>query len=159
MDRLGKITELLEALAEICDTGFALAVRIRFATPLLLYQSYAPDWIDFYNENNLLMSDPVVRWGLENTGVIRWDDPGLDDPKGIIALAKERGLRNGVEIATGETGARTLAGCTRASGPFDAAEIAHLVSLVETVHAVTEGLDGCNTSEIQALRRLDPAAM
>jgi len=139
----------------MCDTGFALAVRISYTRPLLLYQSYSSDWSDLYSEKGLMMTDPVVRWGLENTGVVLWDDPSLDDPEGVVALAREHGIENGVTIATGPSNSRTISGHTRASGPFAVEEIAHLWRLVETVHTVTDGLDRLDCPETEALRALD----
>ncbi|GAA0301375.1 autoinducer binding domain-containing protein [Rhodovulum strictum] len=155
MDRVRKVAELLSRMDQVCDTGFALAIHIRFTRPLLLYQSYHRAWSDFYSENGLMLTDPVVRWGLENTGVLLWDDPELDDPADVVALARKHGLRNGVTVSTGARASRTISGHTRSTGPFTADEIAHLQCLVETVHEVTEGLDALDAPEMQALRALD----
>jgi len=155
MDRVKKVAELLSALNGLCDTGFALAIHIRYTRPLLLYQSYSREWSDFYSENGLMLTDPVVRWGLENTGVVFWDDPGLDDPAGVVAQARRHGLRNGVTIATGPMTSRTISGHTRSQGPYTPEEIDRLRCLVETVHEVTSGLDGLDSPEMAALRGLD----
>lgn len=155
MDRATKMAELLSALDGLCDTGFALAIHIRYTRPLLLYQSYCREWSDFYSENGLMLTDPVVRWGLENTGVVFWDDPGLEDPAGVVALARRHGLVNGVTIATGPKASRTISGHTRSQGPFSEAEIARLRCLVETVHEVTEGLNELDSPEMEALRALE----
>jgi LuxR family transcriptional regulator len=155
MDRVKKVAQLLSELDAMCDTGFALAVRISYTRPLLLYQSYSRDWSDVYSENGLMMTDPVVRWGLENTGTVFWDDPTLDDPAGVVALARAHGLRHGVTISTGPANARTISGHTRSTGPFSEDEIAHMRRLVETVHTVTDGLDSLDCPETEALRALD----
>ncbi|TCM75071.1 autoinducer binding domain-containing protein [Rhodovulum steppense] len=155
MDRVRKVAELLTALDQLCDTGFALAIHIRFTRPLLLYQSYAQEWSDFYSENGLMLTDPVVRWGIENTGVLIWDDPALDDPAGVVALARQHGLQNGVTISTGPRTSRTISGHTRSTGPFTADEIGRLKCLVATLHEVTEGLDALDCPEMDELRALD----
>lgn len=155
MDRVNKVAELLSALDGLCDTGFALAIHIRYTRPLLLYQSYSRAWSDFYSENGLMLTDPVVRWGLENTGMVFWDDPALDDPEGVVALARQHGLHNGVTISTGPRTSRTISGHTRSGGAFTAEEIDRLRCLVETVHEVTSGLDGLDSPEMAELRALD----
>ncbi|TCP38741.1 autoinducer binding domain-containing protein [Rhodovulum marinum] len=155
MNRVRKVSELLSALGELCDTGFALAIHIRYTRPLLLYQNYSREWSDFYSENGLMLADPVVRWGLENTGVLLWDDPDLDDPAGVVELARNHGLRNGVTIATGPRTSRTITGHTRSAGAFAADEIERLRCLVETVHAVTGGLENPDSPDLAALRTLD----
>ncbi|HDR29833.1 autoinducer binding domain-containing protein [Rhodovulum sp.] len=155
MDRVNKVAELLTALDGLCDTGFSLAIRIRYTRPLLLYQSYSQAWREFYFENGLLISDPVVHWGIANTGVLMWDDPTLQDPAGVLPLAHQYGLRNGVTIATGASNSRTITGHTRSSGPFAEDEIGQLECLVETLHEVTEGLNAPDCPEVTALRALD----
>lgn len=154
MDRVKKVAELLSALEGLCDTGFALAIRIRYTRPLLLYQSYSREWSDFYSENGLMLTDPVVRWGLENTGVVFWDDPELDDPAGVVGLARQHGLNNGVTISTGPPTSRTISGHTRSVGPFSGDEIDRLRCLVETVHEVTDGLEDLDCPDMAALRAL-----
>lgn len=154
MDRVNKIEELLREMSAICDTGFALALHIRYTRPLLLYQSYSREWNDLYSARGLMLIDPVVRWGLEHAGVIHWDDPALDDPEGVVALARRHGLRNGVTISTGPVVSRTISGLTRSSGPFTEDEIGRLGCLVETAHQVTEGLDSLEGPEMAALRAL-----
>ncbi|TCO72336.1 autoinducer binding domain-containing protein [Rhodovulum euryhalinum] len=155
MNRVSKLAELLSALDSLSDTGFALAIHIRFTRPLLLYQSYSSEWSEIYSEKGLMLTDPVVRWGLERTGVLSWDDPGLDDPAGVVPLARQYGLRNGITISTGPVTSRTISGHTRSSGPFQPDEISRLKCLVETVHEVTEGLDALDCPEMEALRALD----
>ncbi|SIO03791.1 LuxR family transcriptional regulator [Rhodovulum sp. ES.010] len=155
MDRATKVAELLSTLDGRCDTGFALAIHIRYTRPLLLYQSYSREWSDLYSERGLMLLDPVVRWGLAHNGVLFWDDPELEDPAGIVALARAHGLTNGVTLSVGPPGSRTISGHTRSQGPYMPDEIEELRCLVETVHEVTEGLDALDTPEMDALRALE----
>lgn len=142
----------------MCDTGFAVAVRIRFTRPLLLYQTYTQDWIDYYNHNGFVLQDPTVRWGLGSTGVLRWDTPGLEDPADVLGKARAHGLTNGVALSIGPPEARTISGHTRSSGPFSDEEVARLQDLMEEMHAATDGLD-CEdheeSDEVAALRSLE----
>ena len=59
-----------------CDTGFALAVHIRYTRPTLLYQTYEQSWADQYSEKGYMLSDPTVHWGLANVGSMEWEQSG-----------------------------------------------------------------------------------
>ncbi len=60
MSKVVKISDALDRIGQICDTGFALAVHIRFTRPTLLYRTYDQAWIDHYSENGMMLTDPVV---------------------------------------------------------------------------------------------------
>ncbi|MBK5924287.1 hypothetical protein CCR90_10985 [Rhodovulum sulfidophilum] len=92
MNRVNKVAELLEMLQRTCDTGFVLALHVRFTRPLVLYRTYPQSWCDHYDLNGLVMLDPAVRWSFCNTGVIQWDDPSLDDPGGVVEAARAHGV-------------------------------------------------------------------
>jgi len=138
----------------MCDTGFALAVHIRYTRPTLLYQTYAQDWIDFYSENGLMLSDPIVHWGLRNNGAVAWDATGEDDPAGVLAHAERFGLRNGMTIAVGPPSSRTIAGVTRSDRPFSADEMKRITALVTEIHEITNGFDDSESESLDALRHI-----
>lgn len=43
-----EIAATLDELSAICDTGFALALHIRFTRPNILYRTYPQKWLDHY---------------------------------------------------------------------------------------------------------------
>lgn len=156
MHRINKVSDCLTRLAGFCDTGFALAVHIRYTRPTLLYQTYAQDWIDFYSEKGLMLSDPVVRWGLVNTGRIDWHEVADDDPAQVIASAAEHGLHNGVTLSIGPESSRTIAGLTRSDRPFTAGEIDEMQEIITEIHDLTEDLDSLSPSDLERLRNAHP---
>jgi LuxR family transcriptional regulator len=155
MTKITEVTDLLRRLAQYCDTGFALAVHIRYTRPSFLFQTYSQDWIDFYSENGLMLVDPVVRWGLRNTGMIAWDTITDADEAKVLEHAREFGLENGISLAIGPGNSRTIAGLTRSGAPFSESDIQEMTEIVTAIHDATEGLDGFDESELNALRTLE----
>ncbi len=146
----------LSRLSALCDTGFALAVHIRFTRPSLLYRTYASDWIARYSEKGYMLSDPVVRHGLTNTGTVVWADLMADDPAGVIADAVAHGLHNGWNYATGPANSRTLCGFTKSGVAFSQDQMDQARALVDQIHALTDGIEHFGDAEMDALRALDP---
>jgi LuxR family transcriptional regulator len=144
----------LETLRELCDSGCALAIHIRYTRPSLLYRSYNQTWIDHYSERGFMMTDPVVHWGLTHTGSINWADLAPDDTEGVLTAALAHGLHNGWTYATGPATARTIAGLTKTGADFTAAERAEIIKIVDEIHALTEGLDEMPAADQEALRAL-----
>lgn len=70
MSDYAKILAELDLLTENAPMGFAVAHHIRLTTPSFLFQNYSQDWISYYSENGLVMSDPTVLWGFENEGTM-----------------------------------------------------------------------------------------
>ncbi|MEO1952133.1 MULTISPECIES: autoinducer binding domain-containing protein [unclassified Thioclava] len=133
-----EIASLLEDLGQTCDTGFAFALHIRFTRPNILYRTYPEPWIDEYSEKGMMMDDPVVLWGLQHVGIVRWED--LDDPKGVLKGAKSHGLYNGLTCAVLENGSRSISGFTRSSAPFSEDEAQDLLEKTRRLHNLTAGL-------------------
>lgn len=128
----------LSELGELCDTGYALALHIRFTRPGMLFRTYPQDWIDHYSEMGMMLRDPVVLWGFHHTGSVLWKD--LEDPDGILAEAARRGITNGLTCAVGPAGDRSISGFTRSSGPFSPAEIEKMHALTVTLHELSADL-------------------
>ena len=140
-------------LAELCDSGFAVAIHIRFTRPSLLYRTYPTDWTDHYNEKSFVMVDPTVRWGLTHLGAIAWDDLAADDTDGVLHAAREYGLANGWTYATGPATSRSLGSMTR-SAPFSDDQRAEVCSIIDDMHALTEGFDHLPTDVQDAFRAI-----
>ena len=134
------IAKLLGRLAALCDSGFALAVHIRFTRPTLLYQTYDQEWADFYNEKGYMLSDPTVHWGLANVGSMEWDKLAAQDPEGVMQAARDHGLTNGWTYAVGPATSRSLGSMTRTL-PFADTQRDEIRAIIDEIHELTEGFD------------------
>lgn len=148
------IATALHRLGGLCDTGFALAIHIRLTAPSLLYQTYSQDWADHYSTKGYMLSDPVVHWGLTHTGRVDWANLTDVDPEGVIPAAVSFGLTHGWTYATGPANSRTIAGMTRSGRSHDAAEIAEIQTIVDNIHAATEGIEHFPHDLLDRLRLL-----
>lgn len=148
------VGKLLIQLSALCDTGFALAVHIRYTRPSLLYQTYSQKWIEYYSERGFMLSDPVVHWGLTNTGYVDWVDLAGQDPAGVLTDAVAHGLTNGWTFSFGPATSRTIAGLTKSGADFSEAERGKVIRIVEDIHALTEGIEAFPANTQDALRSL-----
>jgi len=138
-DKVAAVAADLGKLSQFCDRGFALAAHIRYTRPTLLYQTYEQAWADRYSEKGYMLSDPVVGWGLGNTGWVEWATLVPYDPAGVIADAAAHGLTNGWTYATGPSSSRTIAGLPRSGASFSAADRAEMALIVDRLHDLTDG--------------------
>jgi LuxR family transcriptional regulator len=148
------VSTCLARLRDLCDSGFALAVHIRYTRPTLLYRTYGQAWIDHYSEKGYMLTDPVVHWGLSQGGRIDWSELAGQDPEGVLAAAAAHGLRHGWSYTVGPATSRTLSGLTRSASAFSDAERAEIIGLVDRIHAATEGFDALSPATQEALRTL-----
>lgn len=156
MSKSDQLANLLKQMAAHCDTGFALAIHIRYTRPSLLFQTYEEEWNSYYSRNGLMLSDPVVVWGLQNTGLVVWDSLADVDEAKVLVAARDHGLRNGITYATGSPSSRTITGWTKSGDPFTQAELDDLVRIANEIHELTEGIENFGEAELQSLRELDP---
>lgn len=148
------VLQLLGKISALCDTGYLLAVHIRYTRPSLMYRTYPQAWIDTYSERGFMMSDPVVHWGLAHTGVALWSELAAQDPEGVVAAAAEYGLHNGWTYAVGAATARTIASMTKSGADFTDSQRAELMALVDQLHALTADFDNLPAATQEALRAL-----
>lgn len=148
------VGKLLLQLSALCDTGYALAVHIRYTRPSLLYRSYPPAWSETYSEMGYMLRDPVVHWGLANTGTVEWADLSDQDPDGVLADAVAHGLTNGWTFSFGPATSRTIAGLTKSGPAFSEAERGRIIRIVEDIHALTDGIEAFPANTQDALRSL-----
>jgi LuxR family transcriptional regulator, quorum-sensing system regulator SdiA len=112
--------------AFFAPAGFYIALRIGFAFPSEEHNAMPSRWVDRYTARGYMLYDPVIKWIYENTGATRWSETGLDDPRGVMAEAREHGLNFGVAICCAdksEEGQRSFGSFARSDREFDAAEI------------------------------------
>lgn len=152
-----RVREVLTAVAAESDWQFAIGVRIRFANPTLLYQTYPDEWIRQYEDGAMLFLDPTVRWGLENQGTCRWSALVDGDDAGVMAKAAEFGLRHGIVVSVGEASARTLGFFCRPERELTDGETAFALARVQELHDLTEGIARSGPAELTELRTLGAA--
>jgi len=154
MTRRASIAALLHELDRLSPAGFAIALHIRFTTPTYMFQTYPRRWLDHYTATGMVLHDPVVRWGMQNAGRIRWSDLEAMDSDGIMEEARNYGLMNGAAIAFVLQGSRTIGGFARADRDYDEEELEELEELLRELHAATIGGGSFSARDKQALTEL-----
>lgn len=154
MDKRTNIASLLAELDEKSPTGFAIALHIEFATPAFLFQTYSKAWSDHYTARGLVLKDPAVIWGLQNTGKIRWRDLREDDPAGVMEQAEQHGLKYGVTISLLIDGSRSVAAFSRGDRDYFDVEIEQIDNCLSKLHTETAGREVLPDDVLQALRRM-----
>lgn len=147
------VSTILEGLNLACPSGFAIALHIKFSSPRYLFQAYPLEWIAYYTANGLVMRDPTVRWGFENTGHIRWSALDVSD-RSVMEKAAEYGLDFGFTVAIDTLGSRTVASFARADREFTDIEMVDISELLAGLHADTLLLEGLSPEDHFALKRL-----
>jgi len=139
-------------LAKIAPGGFFFALHIRFALPLLHYQTYPQGWTDRYTEEAYALRDPIIAWGFSTIGTIRWSELTIPDPFDIFGQARAFGMVHGFAVSCGPMKSRTIASASRPDREFSDAEIAAFARLIHELHAVTEPPKSLTDAQIEALR-------
>ena len=149
-----RIGAKLAGFKELAPAGFAIALHIRFTKPTYLFQTYPKEWIDIYSSRGFLMRDPTVIWGFDNLGVIDWAELTKDDSDGIMSMARDHGLVEGVTCAVelGET--RSIASFSRTDAGFTDTEKTDISQAVEALHEWTSGLAPLSAATCEDLRRM-----
>jgi len=146
------LDRILYLLGEESPVGYMAGMHIRFAGPLVQFQTYDQRWIDHYTKNGYALRDPMIAWGFSKDGASRWSEINLPDPFGILQQAAEYGLKYGVVVSTGPLNSRSICGCARDDREFSDAEIQRITRLVDTLHDVTDPPDSLTTAQKDALQ-------
>lgn len=154
MNNRASIAALLHDMDRRSPAGFAIALHITFSAPRYMFQTYAQRWLERYNAGGLLLRDPVVQWGMQNLGRIRWSDLEGLDREHVFDEARNFGLMNGAAISVFGEGARSIGGFARADREYEDAELAALEDLLTTLHAETATLHALSESDRAALTEL-----
>jgi len=152
MGRNQDIDRLLRELSELAVDGYYLALHVRFAAPMMMFQTFNRAWIDHYIQNAYALRDPVIAWGVSQPGPTRWSAITLPDPFGIMKEAEAFGLRYGVVISCGPMTSRSVASLTSATREFTDEEIATASGIILRLHHETQPPDNLTDAEIEALR-------
>ncbi|MBI1492067.1 autoinducer binding domain-containing protein [Halocynthiibacter styelae] len=148
------ISPLLRTLDDLCPAGYAIALHIRFTTPMFLFQTYSREWIDIYTRKGLVMQDPTVRWGFENNGTETWANLAGSDEAGVLTEAAEHGLKFGFVHALELQDSRSVASFARGDRDFTAEEVAAITGILVQLHELTRDTDALSDAEIAALKTL-----
>lgn len=154
MNKKLSVARLLADMDTGSPAGFAIALHIKFSSPAFLFQTYPKRWIEIYTKRGLVLSDPTVRWGFENTGSIRWRDLASEDTAGVLQMARDFGLTHGFTAALVRQGSRTVASFARTDRDFLDAEIDDLTANLGALHDETLGLDELTQADQAALRKM-----
>ncbi|MEL7026863.1 MAG: autoinducer binding domain-containing protein [Pseudomonadota bacterium] len=131
----------LARMQDQSPSGFAIGLHLAFTTSKYIIQTYPKPWMEEYSKRGLLLADPTVRWGLENTGFIRWSVLKNSDEAGVIDAAATFGLKFGVSVAIAPNGSRSLGSFASPTGEFDDATIADLTAALENLHTATKDIE------------------
>lgn len=146
------IDTTLNELSALSPEGYYVGLHIRFASPLISYQTYDPRWTDEYTEQAYAMRDPSIIWGFSTVGAIRWSDIPIPDTADIFGQAAKFGLKYGMSVSFGPLSSRTLAGSARSDREFTDAEIASVSQLVQKLHHATEPPESLTVAQREALQ-------
>jgi LuxR family transcriptional regulator len=142
----------LRRLAKIAKSGYFVGMHIRFAAPLMQFQTYAEEWSEFYSQNGYALRDPTIAWGFSTTGACRWSALPIPDPFNILADAARHGLTFGLTVSHGPINSRTIASFARDDREFTDAEIAEVQTTVRQLHDITEPPESLTKAQKEALR-------
>ena len=146
----GKVEDLVSS----APSGFALAFHINFTTPKLLLQTYSRDWVKYYSENGLVMSDPTVLWGFENDGTIRWSELTHLDTANVLVAAQSYQMNYGLTGACSAGETRSIGSFARAERQFSEPEIEFLKQTMEELHDLTASGEAMTPETVAALEQL-----
>ncbi|AML50566.1 autoinducer binding domain-containing protein [Falsihalocynthiibacter arcticus] len=142
----------LHKLTLLAPAGYFLGLHIRFAAPLMSFQTYDHRWTDYYTEQGFALRDPTIAWGFSSDGACRWTAFGIPDTFNILGLAKEYGLNFGVTVSCGPISSRTIASFARSDREFTDSEMEDLSRVVRRLHDLTEPPESLTKAQVEALR-------
>lgn len=129
-----------------------MGLHIRFTSPLMTFQTYHSDWLNYYTENGYVLRDPIVAWGFSATGSTRWSNMQIPDPFGILEQAARFGLKYGVTISCGLISSRTIASVARSDREFEDGEIKTVSAIINRLHNMTEPPQKLTKAQVEALK-------
>lgn len=152
MSSRAEINAILARLRKLAPMGYFIGAHIRFAAPVMQFQTYPAAWIENYASNGYALRDPTIAWGFSTTGAIRWSMMPIPDPFGIMADAARYGLVNGIVVSCGPLKSRTIACCAHDMREFTNDEIEAISTLVRRLHDITEPPESVTKAQQEALR-------
>lgn len=124
----------VRSLQKIGPAGYAVMLHLRGLSCRLIERTYPQKWIEHYNANGYALRDPIIGWCIEHVGTIRWSNPDLPDPYGIMKRAAGFGLPYGASISLGPKDCRSIVSVARADRELQADELETLDNLSRHIH-------------------------
>lgn len=152
MSQRADINSALAKLRKIAHTGYFVGLHIRFAAPLMQFQTYPEAWSEHYSANGYALRDPTIAWGFSTTGACRWSAFPIPDPFNILGEAANFGLVYGMTCSCGPINSRTIASFSSDQREFTDAEIASMSETVRRLHDITEPPESLTKAQSEALR-------
>jgi len=152
MSSRATITAALRKLDKIAASGYYIGLHIRFAAPLMQFQTYPGEWDEFYSQNGYALRDPTIAWGFSTTGACRWSALPIPDPFNILKDAAKFGLVFGLTISHGPISSRTIASFARHDRELTDVEIEQISITVRELHELTEPPENLSKAQKEALR-------
>ncbi len=147
-----EITKELRQLGRLSPVGYFVGLHIRFAAPLMQFQTYPQAWSDHYTREGYALRDPTIAWGFGSEGAARWSEFNIPDPFGILVQAANFGLKYGLTVSCGPISSRTIASFASDQREFTEDEIATIKVLVRRLHDMTQPPESLTKAQIEALR-------
>jgi len=110
--------------------------------------------MDFYSKNGLVLKDPTVRWGFENTGTVMWQDLKDQDVDNVLGHAKSYGIKYGFTHSLDIGGSKSITSFARADRSFSEDEILRITQLAEDIHRASADFKEFSSEALDELKRL-----
>lgn len=143
---------LFARLTELAPEGYNFGFHIRYSRPSVVRLTYRESWSKFYSNQNFILSDPAVIWGLTNNGARRWSEIELPDPLNVFGHAAKHGYAFGVSIGCGDAHSKTLGSAGRPDREFNDDEIKEITEAVQKLHDILDTRGKLKQHQIDALQ-------
>ncbi len=151
-----EVKSILSGFSDLSSAGYAIGLHLEFTTSKYIFQKYPKPWMDEYTRRGFLLSDPTVRWGVENLGWARWSNLTAIDDAGVLSAAAGFGLKYGVSISVEGCGGRSLGSFASDTQEFSEEAIDMLSSRLSRMHELTAEIDP-DTADDRSLKKLAAA--
>jgi len=144
----------LDFLSTLAPSGYYLAMRVGFAFPVAEANTLPTEWVNRYTSQGYMMMDPVIRWVYSHSGVVRWSDIPMDDPRLILQDAKKFNLNYGLAIScqdAGEDGQRSFGSFSRSDREFSDEEMRILHQIMGELHESYSPPKNLTKAELEVL--------
>lgn len=152
MSSRAEINAALSRLNKMAPMGYYIGLHIRFAAPIMRFQTYPDNWSERYTANAYALRDPTIAWGFSTTGAVRWSAMPIPDPFGILADAASHGLHYGLTLSWGPIKSRTIASFSHDTREFKDDEIETISTLVRRLHDISEPPESLTKAQQEALQ-------
>lgn len=142
----------LATLGRMADRGYCLGLHIRRGVPMARYTTLDPLWIDHYFDRGFLHRDPCLAWAFGTNGAMRWHDPRLADPHGVLDDAARFGLKHGMVACFGAPRSLSVLVMARSRTDFTDDEMEVAFGTVRHLHSLASPPERLSKAQQEALR-------